>query len=75
MSHPVPGHDYSEQHNRETNAEYAKRRRAGLAKFSHTHIAAKGQALKNKILKGHKGHPKRTAEEKGEADSDFDRGN
>lgn len=30
MSHPIPGHDYSEQHNRETDKEYKKRRTTAL---------------------------------------------
>lgn len=29
MSHPVPGHDYSEQHNEETYKEYLARKKAG----------------------------------------------
>jgi len=29
MSHPVPGHDYSEKHKEETHKEYAKRAKAG----------------------------------------------
>ncbi len=36
MSHPQPGHDYSEQTNRESDSDYKKR-------------AAKGKALKKKV--------------------------
>lgn len=39
MSHPTPGHDYSEQHNRESHKEHAARRKEALSKVS------KGKAL------------------------------
>lgn len=32
MSHPIPGHDYSEQHNEESNRSYAARRRSATKK-------------------------------------------
>lgn len=35
MSHPVPGHDYSEQHKHETHHEYSKRRGEALGKVEH----------------------------------------
>lgn len=31
MSHPVPGHDYTERHKEETSKEHAHRRRKGLS--------------------------------------------
>jgi hypothetical protein len=32
MSHPVPGHDYTEKHNEETNKEYKSRVKEGTKK-------------------------------------------
>lgn len=32
MSHPIPGHDYTEKHNQESNKEYKKRVREGTKK-------------------------------------------
>lgn len=32
MSHPVPGHDYSDKHNQETHKEYMDRRKKGEMK-------------------------------------------
>ena len=35
MSHPVPGHDYSERTNDETRSAYAKRKGTALGKVEH----------------------------------------
>lgn len=49
MSHPIPGHDYSEQHNRESNKEYSARRKEGSK--SKVHAFDRGSSVPSKKLK------------------------
>lgn len=43
MSHPIPGHDYSERHNEESEAEYNLRKKAAL------HTAKKKKVVASKM--------------------------
>lgn len=56
MSHPLPGHDYSEQTRGESNKEYKKRRGA--------HYNAHSKVLENAKVKGSgvKGHLQKLVE-------------
>lgn len=47
MSHPVPGHDYSERHNEESHKEYEARKKAGES------VGKKKKEVANKMLGFH----------------------
>lgn len=51
MSHPVPGHDYSEQEKYESDKDYAKRRSQAIGKA----LKIKGKSTEHIIAVKHKG--------------------
>lgn len=56
MSHPIPGHDYSERHNEETRSEYARRRGEafGLVKHLPKERVEANRRMRRGIKKIHK---------------------